>query len=142
MMMRPLYVIAIFLLIGCLTMPHLSLAQAEPAPSSGGVIGWINIESAGAAPQGQMLAISGRALALRPIEGRYTLDVKRHSGGGVTNSRQGGALTLQPGVTAMLSHSAINIAPGDSIDIDLKLYIGDQEVFSASMKSMSGGVKL
>ncbi len=133
----------LLLLTGFSTMTSVHPAHADPATqTAGGILGWISIEPAGAAGQGQMLAISGRALALHAVQGRYSLEVKRHTGGGVSNSRQGGAITLKPGVAATLSRSAINIGPGDSLDIELKLYVGNQEVFSASMKSMSGDIKL
>jgi hypothetical protein len=134
-----------FLLMSCSAMMIASpVAQGETVPqTTGGIIGWISVEpGGGSGAKGQMLAIAGRALAQHPMQGRYSLEVKRHSKSGVSNSRQGGAITLKPGVAATLSQSAINIGPGDSLDIELKLYIGDREVFSASMKSLSDGVKL
>ena len=136
MLLREFFASAAFLLMSFSTMIVSPLAQAETlADASGGIIGWISVEpSAGRGSQGQMLAIAGRALALHPLQGRYSLEVKRHSKGGVSNSRQGGAITLKPGVTATLSQSSINIGPGDSLDIELKLYVDDREVFSASMK--------
>jgi hypothetical protein len=126
------------------TMTASRFAQAETlADASGGIVGWISVEpSGGSEAQGLMLSVAGRALALRELRGHYSLEVKRHSRGGVSNSRQGGAISLRPGVAAMLSQSAINIGPGDSLEIELKLYVDDREVFSASMKSQSDGVKL
>ena len=126
-----------------MTFPSL-LAQADPlAGTASGIVGWISIEpAASGAGQAQMLAIAGRALALRQVEGRYSLQVKRHSKGSISNSRQGGAITLKPGVAATLSQSAINIGPGDALDIELKLFVGGEEVFSVSMKSLSGDLRL
>src|SRR5688500_12210615 len=87
---------------------------AEPSSEIAGVIGWINIEPTTGAGEGQMLSITGRALALRPVHGRYSLEVKRKSKGGVSNTRQGGAIDLRPGAAAVLSRNAINISPADS----------------------------
>jgi hypothetical protein len=103
--------------------------------NAAGVIGWINIEPAGSANGAQTLAITGRALALRPIHGRYSLEVKRKGKSGTSNARQGGAIDLQPGAEAVLSRSAINIGPADSIDVQLKIFVDDREVFSAVVKS-------
>ena len=120
-----------------------SLAQtAANGGAAGGIVGWISIEPSGDAGQSQMLQIAGRALALRPVEGRYVLDVKRQGKAGASNARQGGAISLKPGVAATLSQSAVNIAPGDWLDIELKIYVGDREVFAASMKSVGPEIKL
>jgi hypothetical protein len=144
MLLRDFLASAAFLLMSATVMIASPFAHGETvADASGGVLGWISIEPAAAGSgESQMLAIAGRALAMHPMQGRYSLEVKRRSRGGVSNSRQGGAINLKPGVAATLSQSAINIGPGDSLEIELKLYVGDQEVFSASMKSMSGDVKL
>jgi len=143
-MLRDVFAFATFLLMSAAAMIASPLAHGETAAgAAGGVLGWISIEPAtGSSGESQMLAIAGRALAMHPMQGRYSLEVKRHSRGGVSNSRQGGAVRLEPGVAVTLSQSAINIGPGDSLDIELKLYVGDQEVFSASMKSVNGDVKL
>jgi hypothetical protein len=118
------------------------LAQTSSGGAAGGIVGWISIEPAGEAGQSQMLAIAGRAIAMRPLEGRYVLDVKRQGKAGASNARQGGAITLKPGVAAILSQSAVNIGPGDWLEIELKIYVGDREVFAASMKSVGPEIKL
>jgi hypothetical protein len=120
-----------------LSAPSLSAEPALETPA--GVIGWINIEPSDGGSGGQMLAITGRALALRPIHGRYSLEVKRKGKGGVSNARQGGAIDLRPGAAAVLSRSAINIGPADTIDVELKIFVDDREVFSAVVKSVSDG---
>ncbi len=108
---------------------------ADPVLENAGIIGWINIEPAGGANGAQTLAISGRALALRPIHGRYSLEVKRKGKSGTSKARQGGAIDLQPGAEATLSRSAISIGPDDSIDVQLRIFVDDREVFSAVVKS-------
>jgi hypothetical protein len=118
-----------------MTLAAMPLA-AEPAQETAGVIGWINIEPSSGANGVQVLAITGRALALRPVHGRYSLEVKRKGKGGVSNARQGGAIDLQPGAAAVLSRNAINIGPADSIDVELKIFVDDREVFSAVVKSV------
>jgi hypothetical protein len=135
--------VSLVLMIFTTILQHASLAQAPAnGGSAGGIVGWISIEPAGEAGQSQMLAIAGRALALRPLEGRYVLEVKRHGKAGASNARQGGAITLKPGVAAILSQSAVNIGPADWLEIELKIYIGDREVFAASMRSVGPEIKL
>jgi hypothetical protein len=144
MMFRSIFQVLASLIAGIVTMTVSLSTQADPlAEPTSGIVGWISIEPATAgAGQTQMLAIAGRALSLRQVEGRYSLQVKRHGKGGSSNSRQGGAITLKPGVAATLSQSAINIGPGDALDIELKLFIDDREVFSASIRSTSGDLRL
>jgi hypothetical protein len=113
-----------------------SAVAADPVlDNAAGVVGWINIEPTGSANGALTLAITGRALALRPIHGRYSLEVKRKGQSGTSNARQGGAIDLQPGAEAILSRSAVNIGPADSIDVQLRIFVDDREVFSAVVKS-------
>lgn len=109
---------------------------ADPSTQTAGVIGWISIEPTATGAEEQTLSIIGRALALRPVHGRYSLEVRRKGRGGVSNTRQGGALDLRPGAAAVLSRNAINIGPADSIDVQLKIFIDDREVFSAAVRSV------
>jgi len=145
MMFRPVIVLLFSFLTGFFAMTlSASPLAAEPATETAGVIGWINIEpSTSAAHEGQVLAITGNALALRPIHGRYSLEVKRKGKGGVSNTRQGGAIDLKAGASVVLSRNGINIGPADTIDIELKIFIDDREVFSAAVKSVGdGGLRL
>jgi hypothetical protein len=132
-----------FIGFSAMTLSASSLA-AEPTTETAGVIGWIDIEPAsGSAEQGQLLTITAHALALRATHGRYSLEVKRKGKGGVSNTRQGGAIDLKSGASAVLSRNGINIGPADSIDIELKIFIDDREVFSAAVKSVGdGGLRL
>jgi len=138
---RTLFTAVIFFLLGfSIMLPRNPFAFADPSTNvSAGLVGWISVEPIDGGPgQGQVLGIAGRALALHPLRGRYSLDVKRRGKGGVSNTRQGGAISLEPGTAAVLSQSSINIGPADTLDIELKIYVDDREVFSASMKSASG----
>jgi hypothetical protein len=138
-----LVAIPFLLMISAHAMQHaFSAALPASVEAASGIVGWISIKPTGAEGQDQMLAIAGRALALRPVEGRYVLDVTRQGRSGSSTARQGGAITLKPGVTATLSQSAINIGPADRLEIELRIYVDDREVFAASMKSMGSGIKL
>jgi hypothetical protein len=127
------------LALGLATMTLSSaLAFADPAAqSAAGIVAWISIEPASEAEASQMLSIIGHALALKPVKGRYSLEIKRKSKNGISNTRQGGAIDLKPGVPATLSRSGINIAPADMLDIELRIYVDDREVFSVTVKSTS-----
>lgn len=134
--------IRFFLLGFLMIMPHATPAGAAPAntPASG-VLGWIElVPTNDGNGQGYMLSITGRAAALEPVNARYALEVKRESRGGTSNTRQGGAVMLAPGKTAVLSQSTINVGPADGITIELKLYVGEDEVFSASIRSVAGQI--
>jgi len=126
-------------LLGLLTMILSdSRTHAEtPAGNAAGLIGWISIEprnaDAAAGPD-QMLLIAGRVLALRPVQGRYSLELKKIGRSGVSNSRQGGAFTLAAGETAALSRNALNIGPADSLDITLTIFEDEREVLSVTVK--------
>lgn len=132
--------IRLLILGSLMIMPHIVAAGAEPAQGrSSGLLGWIDIvPSSSVSGQGYMLSITGRAVALEAVNTRYALEVKRESRGGTSNTRQGGAVMLEPGKTAVLSQSTINIGPGDGISVELKLYVGEDEVFSASVRSVAG----
>lgn len=117
-----------------------ALAFADPsAESAAGIVAWVSIEPASEAEASQMLSIVGHALALKPVKARYSLEIKRQSKNGISNTRQGGAMDLKPGVPATLSRSGINIAAADMLDIALKIYVDDREVFSVTVKSGSDG---
>jgi hypothetical protein len=144
MLRESLFTAALLLLFGFSAMSlSSSAAFAETAAESpAGVIGWISIEPGSGAGGSQMLSVIGHALALRPVHGRYSLEVKRKAGGGsVSNTRQGGAIDLRPGAAAVLSRNAINIGPADTLDIELKIFIDGREVFSAAVKTTGEGAR-
>ena len=100
-----------------------ALALADPAQASAGIVAWVTIEPASeAGSSSQMLSIIGHALALKPVKGRYSLEIKRSSKGGISNTRQGGAIDLKPGATTLLSRSGINVGASDTLDIALKIF--------------------
>jgi hypothetical protein len=102
--------------------------HAEEAGAGGQVVGWVEISSEAGKPD--HIAILGRVLALKPAAGRYTIEIKRHVRGNVLNNNQGGAFKVAKGENATLSRTAINVPLGSTIEIILKLYIEQQEVFS------------
>jgi hypothetical protein len=130
------------LLFGVATMtlfPALLPAGTSATQASPGIVAWVSIEPASEAGSSQMLSIIGHAHALKPVQGRYTLEIKRKSKGGISNTRQGGAIDLKPGETTTLSRSGINVAPADLLDIELKIHVDGREVFAVTMKSVVDG---
>lgn len=132
------FCIAAFAAMGAIWM-NSATAQAEAAsayvaPASVGLIGWLDIKPK-ADPGGKdmHLTISGRAFALAEVNGHYTIDVRRRGKGGVSNSRQSGGFTIAPGETAALSRATINAQAADRLEIELKLFVGDAEVFAVTM---------
>ena len=115
------------------TGPFAGLAHTLASP---GLIGWLEITPEADAT-GLRLAIVPHAFALREFSGRYTLDVRRQGAGGTSSSRQSGAFALAPGAPGELSHVAINLAATDRLEIELKLFVGNDEVFSVTAQSIS-----
>jgi hypothetical protein len=115
--------------------PSVAPANSE-AQNSAGILAWVTMEAGERTGDSQMLSIVGHALALKPVKGRYSLEIKRKSKGGVSNTHQGGAVDLKPNATATLSRSAINVGAADTLDVELKIYVDEKEVFSASIKSV------
>ncbi len=100
-----------------------------------GLIGWLDVApQADPGGKGMHLTISGRAFALVAVNGRYTIDVRRRGKGGVSNSRQSGGFTIAPGETAAFSRTTINAQKSDRLEIELKLFVGDAEVFAVTMR--------
>jgi hypothetical protein len=106
-------------------------------PSSVFVIGWVEVQPARSGKD--EVTIVGRALALEQISGQYTLVVSRSGKGGTSNSRQGGAFSVDAGENAILSRSSINLSPAEVVTIELKLFVDNNEVFSTVMKSARKG---
>jgi hypothetical protein len=106
-------------------------------PSSVFVIGWVEVQPARSGKD--EVTIVGRALALEQISGQYTLVVSRSGKGGASNSRQGGAFSVDAGENAILSRSSINLSPAEVVTIELKLFVDNNEVFSTVMKSARKG---
>ncbi len=59
--------------------------------------------------------------------------MKRENRGSKSNSRQAGRLDLAAGETKVLSSASINVEPGDTLTIELKILDRGQEVFSTVM---------
>lgn len=91
-----------------------------------------------------IVTITGHAYALDAAEGRFTLSVARTGKGGKASSSQSGAFKLDAGEDKPLSTTSINVAPGETLTIELKLLSGGSEVFSATLKTapQSGSTKI
>jgi hypothetical protein len=106
--------------------------NAAPAATSSPIIGWIEIEPVPG--KADHVTITGKVYGLKPSEGRYTLEIKRHEKGNVSNSNQGGSFRVGQGETASLARSGINIPPASSLEIVLKFQADGREIFSVALK--------
>ena len=108
----------------------------EPSTALAGLVGWLDIApQAETGGEGLRLAMTGRAFALREVKGRYTLDIRREGSGGTSTSRQGGAFLLSAGRPGQLSQVTLNLSPADRLEIELKLFVGEAEIFSVTVQS-------
>jgi hypothetical protein len=123
------------LLLLCLGLAGaLHAAGAEPANKGGGpVIGWVEVKPAPG--DGASITIVGHAYAAAEISGRFVLAVSRSGKGGSAQTSQSGAFQLSAGQQKALSTTAINLAPGQSVSIELKLMSGSTEVSSVLIKT-------
>lgn len=62
---------------------------------------------------------------------RYELEVLREGRAGRSSSRQGGTFAPRPGHTDTLSVASVNVAPGDRLEIHLRLFAADRLVDEA-----------
>lgn len=115
--------------------PIAPVAAADTGASSAGVIAWLTIEPEPQAGNSIRLAISGHAFAATNVNGRYALEVRRSGRSGVSNSKQSGKFAIEAGRRTVLSNAGINVSSVDALEIELKLFVGEAEVFSISAKS-------
>lgn len=121
--------------MGVLPMTIAAAEEASAPVAASGLVGWLDIApEAEPGGKGTRLAIAGRAFALAEVKGRYTLDVRRRGKGGASNSRQSGAFTVAAGQAAVLSRTTINTEGPDRLEIILKLFVGDVEVYAVTMR--------
>lgn len=111
------------------------IAAQNSVPSSTGIIGWLQIEPVREGTDGARLAVTGRAFAPSEVAGRYTLDIRRRSKAGASTARQSGAFNISSGEAVKLSHTAVNVLPADQVEIELKLYVGEEMVFTATART-------
>jgi hypothetical protein len=98
--------------------------SSEQEGADGAVSAWITAE-----PQGKGQLFTGHVRAAEAFAGRYVLVSERSGSGGRTRSQQEGAVKLQPGGSAELSHTALSpIGPSDEYSVVLTVYRGDVEV--------------
>jgi hypothetical protein len=104
------------------------------AASSTPVIGWIEVAPLPGGGKDQV-AITGRAHGLSASSGQFALSISRVSKGNTAKTRQGGKFTVAAGESATLSRTTINVAPAESLVIELTITVDGKEVFSATLKS-------
>jgi hypothetical protein len=91
-------------------------------------MGWLEIKP-GTGPD--IIQIDARALSITTIAGLgFTMNVVRRNAGNHSNSQQSGTVGLAGGEPKTLSTTAINVAQGDSIQIELKLFASGREISS------------
>jgi ribosomal protein L19 len=56
-----------------------------------------------------------------PVYYYHELVVKRSGGSNISSNTQTGRISVQPGIEKSLAESTINILPGDTIDLELKI---------------------
>ena len=96
------------------------------------VMGWLELKPL---PGRNMVQITGHALALEKIAGlEFTMSVVRE-GGGKSVSQQKGQIALDAGETKALSSASVNVGPGGTLTVTLKILDHGQEVFSTVMSS-------
>lgn len=112
------------------------MAQPAAAILEAPVLGWLELAptTQGEGPD-MMLGIGGRVFSPAAIRGLYTLEVNRRGKGGVSKSSQGGAFATEPGKVIALSRTMINIQRDDQIEITLRLFSGETEIFRATVQS-------
>lgn len=98
------------------------------ASMAGEVIGWMEIN-----PSAKQIEISGRAYALAETRIEYTLQIERIGRSGKTATRQSGRATIEPGATAKLSTTSVNLGSGDELAILLTLTSGGKVVASSAV---------
>jgi hypothetical protein len=103
------------------------------AADSSSAIGWIEILPVSG--RDNHITIRGQILALKPVEGKFGLRVKRTSRGNTSDNKQGGQFSAQVGESRVLSTTTINLQPNDHLEIVLTLSVDGAEVFSATLRS-------
>ncbi len=93
------------------------------AASAGEVIGWMDVD-----PVEQQIGVTAHAYAPGGSKVEFELQVERMGSSGKTSTKQRGKADLEPGKTAKLSTTSVNIAPGDQMAILLTIFSGGQVV--------------
>ena len=96
-------------------------------------MGWIELRPV---PGRSAVEIVGHALAFENAAGlEFRMSVRRENRGNRTDSRQARRIDLAAGETKVLSAASINVEPGDSLTLELRLLDRGQEVFSTIMSA-------
>ncbi len=101
-------------------------------------MGWLELEPVPG--RNAAVKITGHALAFEKVAGlEFIFSVRRENGGSKSSSRQAGRIDLSAGETKVLSTSSINVEPGDSLTVELKMLDHGQVVFSTVMSARAPG---
>src|SRR5688572_7237577 len=109
----------------------LSTVAAASGAAAGAVIGWIEVKPG---ERAGMVTIVPHVYALAPVAGKFALAVSRAGKGGTSNSSQSGAFDLPAGQGKALSSTSVNVSADQSLTIELKVFRGSEEIFSATLK--------
>ena len=93
------------------------------AASAGEVIGWMDVK-----PADRQIGVTARAYAPSEAKIEYELQIERVGRSGKTATKQRGKADIEPGKTAELSTTSVNIGSGDQLAILLTIFSGGQVV--------------
>ena len=79
--------------------------------------------------------VRGSSLKVEPVASgpagetvRYEIDVRRHGGGGSSNSSQSGSARFDESGRAKLASTSVNLSPQQRYEVDIKLFEGQRVV--------------
>jgi hypothetical protein len=93
------------------------------AASAGEVIGWMDVK-----PADRQIGVTARAYAPSEAKIEYELQIERVGRSGKTATKQRGKADIEPGKTAELSTTSVNIGSGDQLAILLTIFSGGNVV--------------
>ena len=99
------------------------MAMATNAAWAGDVIGWMEIKAAD-----RQIGVTARAYATDQAKIEYELKIERVGRSGKTATKQRGKADIEPGQTAQLSTTSVNVGAGDQLAILLTIFSDGQVV--------------
>lgn len=123
------YVLNTVLLTACTALAFLGMCSHKARADEPGAqaLGWIEIEPV--AGKTDQIVIVGKVYGLKQSQGRYSMEVKRHERGNVSNGNQSGVFNVGAGENATLSRTSINVPLASSVEIILRLSVGGREIY-------------
>ena len=99
------------------------MVMSMNAASAGEVIGWMDVK-----PADRQIGVTARAYAPGEAKIEYELKIERVGRSGKTATKQRGKADIEPGKTAELSTTSVNIGSGDQLAILLTIFSGGKVV--------------